>query len=328
MWKPTLTAGLCLILASLDLSGLIPAVTARALRRNTHCDDNQDFCVGMTDGNYANLMKPECFYQCVGGLTYSQLCQQGLVYVKLSNRCDYNTSVPTPTATNTTSKTALTTPTCDVDPKFCEGKRDGNYVNPKSPECFYQCVGGLTYSQLCQQGLVYVKHSDRCDYNTSVPTPTATNTTSKTALTTPTCDVDPHFCDEKSNGNYVNPTTPECFYQCVGGLTYSQLCQQGLVYVKHSDRCDYNTSVPTPTATNTTSKTALTTPTYDVDPHFCDEKSNGNYVNPKSPECFYQCVGGITYNQPCPQGLVYVKHSDSCEYPTTSTTTTTTTTTG
>ncbi|XP_041654974.1 chondroitin proteoglycan 2-like [Cheilinus undulatus] len=188
MWKATLTAGLCLILASLDMSGLIQAVTASSNNHN-NCPGNSSFCDGKMNGNYANDDDPNCFYTCSNGNTYKVRCQSGLVFVEESNLCDYpdTTSTAPTTTTQTSTTTATTRAPCPGNSSFCDGKMNGNFANDDDPNCFYTCSNGNTFNFRCQSGLVFVEQENRCDYPDTISTTTTTQTSTTTATsTTPT----------------------------------------------------------------------------------------------------------------------------------------------
>ncbi|XP_056279485.1 acidic mammalian chitinase-like [Pseudoliparis swirei] len=136
MCKLTLTAGLCVIIASLGLPGLATGAPANP-------------CQGKADGNYAKPDDDNSFYQCVAGKTYVQTCQAGLVYSVSKDACDYPDKSGIPVQ------------------GFCSGKADGNYAKPDDDNSFYQCVAGKTYVQTCQPGLVYSVSKDACDYPAS-----------------------------------------------------------------------------------------------------------------------------------------------------------------
>ena len=47
---------------------------------------------------------------------------------------------------------------------FCQGKANGNYVNPCSSSSFIQCSNGVTYVTQCPSGLVWDTSCSCCNY--------------------------------------------------------------------------------------------------------------------------------------------------------------------
>ncbi|XP_007948616.2 acidic mammalian chitinase [Orycteropus afer afer] len=47
---------------------------------------------------------------------------------------------------------------------FCAGKSDGLYPSPTSKQAFYNCVGGHTYEEACQSGLVFDTSCSCCNW--------------------------------------------------------------------------------------------------------------------------------------------------------------------
>ncbi|XP_039657023.1 mucin-2-like [Perca fluviatilis] len=334
MCKLTLTAGLCLIIASLGYPGLTDTA---AVPPNT--------CNGRISGLYPNPADPHSFYSCGNGIAYLQNCPSNLVFNPKCSCCDYpvtpsttTTTPPTttttpPTTTTTTPPTTTTTaPTTTTTPptttktptpidNFCNGKSNGQYTNPADPRSFYNCWDGRTYLQNCQSNLVFNQKCSCCDYPV---TPSTTTTTPPTTTKTPT-PID-NFCNGKSNGQYTNPSDPHSFYNCWDGRTYLQNCQSNLVFNQKCSCCDYpvtpSTTTTTAPTTTTTPPTKTTTPT-PID-NFCNGKSNGQYTNPADPHSFYNCWDGRTYLQNCQSNLVFNQKCSCCDYPVTPSTTTTT----
>ncbi|XP_034393406.1 chondroitin proteoglycan-2-like [Cyclopterus lumpus] len=250
MGKLTLTAGLCVIIASLGLPGL---VTGTPLLPGNPCN-------GRLDGNYPNPDDQHTFHQCVAGNTYVQPCPAGLVYSPSNDRCDHpaqttstlqgychgkvDGNYPNPDDQHTFHQCVAgntyvqpcpaglvyspSNDRCDHPAQttstlqgYCHGKVDGNYPNPDDQHTFYQCVAGNTYVQPCPAGLVYSPSNDRCDHP---------------AQTTSTLQ---GYCHGKVDGNYRNPDDQHTFYQCVAGRTYVQPCPAGLVYSPCKNACDY-----------------------------------------------------------------------------------------
>ncbi|XP_062419497.1 peritrophin-55-like [Pungitius pungitius] len=99
MGKLTLTAGLCLIFASLGVPG-----HARHLGGYKVGYGNP--CYGRQDGKYPNPNDPHSFYNCVWGHTYVQKCPKNLVYKHSITTCYY----PGSSETSSTSDETTTSP--------------------------------------------------------------------------------------------------------------------------------------------------------------------------------------------------------------------------
>uniref|UniRef100_A0AAY4E946 Acidic mammalian chitinase n=1 Tax=Denticeps clupeoides TaxID=299321 RepID=A0AAY4E946_9TELE len=48
---------------------------------------------------------------------------------------------------------------------------------------------------------------------------------------------------------------------------------------------------------------------------FCDGKADGLYPHPSDIHAFFQCSGGVTWTQTCPEKLVYVDRCKCCDWP-------------
>ncbi|XP_077943735.1 uncharacterized protein LOC144386404 [Gasterosteus aculeatus] len=295
MRKLTLTAGLCLIIASLGLPGQARILPAYQRPGNP--------CYGGQNGPYPNPADPHTFFNCDWGNVYLQKCPTNLVYNHAKKACDYpvhpyytqhptttpttttspptttpmtTTSPPTTTPITTTSPpttTIATTTTSSTSHKNpCYGGQNGPYPNPADPHTFFNCDWGNVYLQNCPANLVYNHAKKACDYPvhpyyTQHPTTTPTTTTSP-PTTTPMTTTSP-------------PTTTP--------IT--------------------TTSPPTTTiaTTTTTSSTSHKNP--------CYGGQNGPYPNPADPHTFFNCDWGNVYLQKCPANLVYNHAKKACDYP-------------
>ncbi|XP_037344481.2 mucin-2-like isoform X2 [Pungitius pungitius] len=295
----TLTAGLCLIIASLGVPGL-----ARNIPVYKRGYGNP--CYGMQDGPYPNPNDPHSYYNCVWGLAYIQKCPLHLVYKHSITTCYYPGSsessssshedtseqrhptkppiMPTTPPTTTPPATPIETTTNGTyyPGSLCAGRPDGQYTNPNDPHSFLSCVAGQTYILQCPANLVYVEPTNRCDYPSS---PTTNGS----------------LCTGRPDGQYTNPNDPHSFLSCVAGLTYILQCPANLVYVEPTNRCDYPSS---PTTNGS----------------LCTGRPDGQYTNPNDPHSFLSCVAGLTYILQCPANLVYVEPTNRCDYPSSPTT--------
>lgn len=52
-----------------------------------------------------------------------------------------------------------------------------------------------------------------------------------------------------------------------------------------------------------------------LDEAFCNDKEDGNYRNPDTCFGYTACSGGILRKMPCPDGLMYNKDKNACDYP-------------
>ncbi|NWV30921.1 CHIA chitinase, partial [Grantiella picta] len=60
--------------------------------------------------------------------------------------------------------------------------------------------------------------------------------------------------------------------------------------------------------------TAAPTITTTFDSGFCAGKADGQYADPNNPRNFYNCYGGRTYLQKCPEGLVFDPTCSCCNW--------------
>ncbi|XP_026214127.1 probable endochitinase [Anabas testudineus] len=196
---------------------------------------------------------------------------------------------------------------------FCSGKSNGNYANRTNSNAFYMCSNGLTYNQNCQEGLIFKSSCNCCDW----PTTTTSTATVQSGGSTG------GFCSGKSDGNYPNPNNSNAFYMCSNGLTYSQNCQEGLIFKQSCNCCDWPTNT-TSTITAQSASSASLTVTAAIATNesggstdgFCNGKSDGNYVNPSNLNSFYSCSNGLTYIQYCPEELIFKASCNCCDWPT------------
>ncbi|XP_029291998.1 chondroitin proteoglycan 2-like [Cottoperca gobio] len=236
MSKLTVTAGLCLIIASLATTGL--------------ADTPVPFCNGKDPGFYANAADPHCFYNCYGATTFLEHCSAGLVFNQVINNCDY------PQNTGT----------------FCVGKDDGQYSNTADPHSFYNCGGKRTFLQYCPPGLIFNEEDNCCGYpKSSTPTNTGTFCVRKTDgryvnLNDPTSFYEclnqitynnicttglvfkqtcgpPKLPSTNSctanNGHFANANDPTTFFNCGNGKCTIQKCSAGLIFKQSCTCCDH-----------------------------------------------------------------------------------------
>nr|XP_040026230.1 chondroitin proteoglycan 2-like [Gasterosteus aculeatus aculeatus]XP_040026231.1 chondroitin proteoglycan 2-like [Gasterosteus aculeatus aculeatus] len=131
MCKLTLTAALCLIIASLGLPGI------EAMKSST------DPCDGRPNGQYPNPDDEHSFLYCISGEKRVQQCPANLVYNPSIKVCDYPSS---------------------QTGNPCHGRRDGQYRNRDDRNSFLSCVAGLTYVLQCPADLVYRRRINQCVY--------------------------------------------------------------------------------------------------------------------------------------------------------------------
>ncbi|KAK2849584.1 hypothetical protein Q5P01_009418 [Channa striata] len=233
------------------------------------------FCIGKSDGNYANPKNAYTFYSCSNGLTYLMDCPSGLIFRESLNICVW----PTTEAPNTTTQTPPTTTSAAPIDEFCKGKRDGHYANPKNAYTFYSCSNGLTYLMDCPSA-------------SAVPLD--------------------QFCAVKKNGDYANPNNPNSYISCFDGVTYIRYCPTGLIFVENSDKCDWPTNTGSVVVT-TPSPVPTTTP-FGFDAKFCSGKRDGDYTFPYNGHKFYTCSNGLTSIRDCPSNLIFKKNLNQCDW--------------
>ncbi|XP_039605054.1 chitin-binding domain protein cbd-1-like isoform X1 [Polypterus senegalus] len=235
-----------------------------------HVTRNNTFCNGKQDGNYVNPSDVHSFISCSGGIMHVMQCPDNLVYNAAQDKCDRSSSGGTPVT---------------QAPNFCNGKPDGNYVNPSDAHSFISCSGGIMHVMQCPANLVYNAALDKCDWSSNGGTPVTQA---------------PNFCNGKPDGNYVNPSDAHSFISCSGGIMHVMQCPANLVYNAALDKCDWSSNG----GSNVTQK-----------PSFCSGKPDGNYVNPSDSHSFISCSGGVMHVMQCPANLVYDAAQDRCDWP-------------
>uniref|UniRef100_G3NUY5 chitinase n=1 Tax=Gasterosteus aculeatus TaxID=69293 RepID=G3NUY5_GASAC len=138
MCKLTLTAALCLIIASLVSGYGNPGIPGNS-------GNPGNLCTGKPNGQYPNPNDDKSFLYCVAGKEFIRQCPANLVYNAAISVCAFPDS-PVNKAT------------------YCYGRKDGQYTNPNDQHSFLSCVAGLTYILQCPANLVYVEATNRCDY--------------------------------------------------------------------------------------------------------------------------------------------------------------------
>ncbi|XP_026213934.2 chondroitin proteoglycan 2-like [Anabas testudineus] len=125
------------------------SLTATAAIATTESGGSTDgFCNGKSGGNYVNPSNLNSFSSCSNGLTHIQYCPEELIFKQICSCCDWP---------STRSNGSIA--------EFCDGKRDGNYVNPSNVNTFYSCSNGLTYIQYCPEELIFKASCNCCDYS-------------------------------------------------------------------------------------------------------------------------------------------------------------------
>ncbi|KAF3693508.1 Chondroitin proteoglycan 2 Precursor [Channa argus] len=278
--------------------------TPKTTTKTTTPGPIDEFCKGKRDGDYTNPKNQYTFYTCSNGLTFLRDCPAGLIFNESLDICDWPTAA-VPSGTNPTATTTASAGTID---QFCQGKRDGDYTNPKNQYTFYTCSNGRTFLRDCPAGLIFRESTDRCDW----PTAAVPSGTPSTATTTACAGTTDQFCKGKRDGDYTNPKNQYTFYTCSNGLTYIRDCPAGLIFRECLDRCDWPTT-PCFTTTTTTTKPPTPGPVN----QFCKGKSDGDYTNPRNPNSYITCSNGLTYVRDCPAGLIFRQCLDRCDGPTT-----------
>ncbi|XP_055521521.1 mucin-2-like isoform X1 [Leucoraja erinacea] len=124
---------------------------------------NATFCRDRVDGNYADPLNPNMFYQCVAGTAFHLACQGNLVFDPLVNACLFAYSTPTPAVPWIPTSTQGMTTTIRK-PNICCGIDDGIYADSKDTSAFYQCVEEVTFYMSCHPKMVFNPHLNVCDY--------------------------------------------------------------------------------------------------------------------------------------------------------------------
>ncbi|XP_067375546.1 chitin-binding domain protein cbd-1-like [Channa argus] len=286
MCRLILTAGLYLIVAILASGG-----------------DSQQFCIGKTDGDYANPNDVNSFYSCSNGVVYIKYCQPGLIFNESCDCCDW----PPTAAPTATDQLVNTTKSAEPSQNVCNGKSDGDYANPNNLNSFYSCSNGVVYIKYCQPGLIFNESCDCCDW----PPTAAPTATDQSVNTTKSPEPSQNVCNGKSDGDYANPNDLNSFYSCSNGVVYIKYCQPGLIFNESCDCCDW----PPTAAPTATDQFVNTTKSAEPSQNVCNGKSDGDYANPNDLNSFYSCSNGVVYIKYCQPGLIFNESCDCCDWP-------------
>ncbi|XP_008145373.2 acidic mammalian chitinase-like [Eptesicus fuscus] len=94
----------------------------------------------------------------------------------------------------------------------------------------------------CGQGRYPLMNALKSALSVSTPNcrvPTSTPGTTSAPIVTAAPVGNRGFCAGKSNGLYPSPTSKQAFYNCVGGHTYEEACQTGLVFDTSCSCCNW-----------------------------------------------------------------------------------------
>lgn len=120
---------------------------------------------------------------------------------------------------------------------------------------------------------------------------------------------DNYECDPQDDA-YRTADMEQCdrYVECnIKGEESVQLCPDGLVFDVKSERCDY------PAKVNCTGRPLLQKPS----PSKNCPRANGFFPFPANESCqkFWDCRGGKSYLQICPEAVIFDTHVDACVTP-------------
>lgn len=116
-------------------------------------------------------------------------------------------------------------------------------------------------------------------------------------------------CEPRAESYRVSdPAMCDKYYECnIKGEESEHLCPDGLMYEEKSQNCDY------PSKVNCGARTEL----QPAQPSKNCPRANGFFAWPAEESCqkFWDCRGGTSYLQICPQGVIFDMTIDSCVTP-------------
>lgn len=131
-------------------------------------------CSGKADGTYAHPKSCTDYVLCQSGKTYIDHCTAGMWNDAIKD-CDPtpgfecrrgNLVVTNPPAVVTKH---VTRPSGRMDGKFCSGKSDGLYADPKDCNGYYNCAAGLTFHSLCGPNTGFDPKIKSCNFKSAIP---------------------------------------------------------------------------------------------------------------------------------------------------------------
>ncbi|KAF8375713.1 hypothetical protein PRIPAC_82142, partial [Pristionchus pacificus] len=293
-------------------------------------------CSSLPDGSYSQGCISQ-FYQCSSGMAIIQKCPDGLVFDDFTKACDYpqicssphssvsHDSMSSVSSRPSTTPIPITSPTLSFD---CSSRVDGLY----SLGCvshYFECSSGVVSSYLCPDGRVFDGVSQKCDYPNKCGQPRPLDEESSVYNLSPTVPSSDYNkknvdkapivfdCSSVRDGSYGSSCSSS-FIQCVAGMAYTQQCPQGLVFDEENGSCDYPercgkisnaVEVPVMESSSVQSVQKSLTP-IDID---CFNRPDGLYSSGCS-RTYVQCANGMTFNQLCQEGLVFIQASGVCDY--------------
>jgi len=188
----------------------------------------------------------------------------------------------------------------------CAGLVDGSFVSlGKCKREYAECVNEVALPRLCEDvKRVYDNVTKSCiprhdePYCRALPPPPSP--------TPPNGELAQH-CVNLDDGFYRHPLHCTKFVQCYERVAYVFTCSSGLVFNAKEDviACDYPRNVPE--CVDAEIGTGID--------RECEGVEDGEFLrNPADCHKYRRCVDGRLVEQDCPEGLVFNKQLDVCDY--------------
>ncbi|XP_068159046.1 protein obstructor-E [Drosophila tropicalis] len=195
------------------------------------------------NGQFADEIQCDKFYECENNVAKAHLCADGLVFDPLNrkvNKCDQPFNV------DCEDRTELQEP---ISTKYCP-RKNGFFAHPDPAVCniFYNCINGDALETKCTVGLHFDEYSGTCVWPDTAKRE-GCNPEMRQSATGFTCPKDQPKTDDRgqvvSHPKYPHPTDCQKFYVCLNGEDARDLgCQLGEVYNDATEMCDAPENVP------------------------------------------------------------------------------------
>lgn len=122
-----------------------------------------NFCVGKSDGNYANPKNPYSFYSCVHQSPIPRMCPPFLVFIEQLNHCGWSTKTTASSTSTSATTTMLSTPTTSGNFGNPCGNKIGLIPDDNDPHYYFSCDGVKALRLSCPNDQVFDEFCRCCE---------------------------------------------------------------------------------------------------------------------------------------------------------------------